>query len=140
MRETSPTAEIEFTPQGELRHTHLERGVEMHSEEVSQPAGGAKAVPVRLSRTWRSQVADVDFRNAGHGQVEPASMHGTGGVVVTAVSQRGKEPAVPSRLAADEVTGAFGPDSVLTAMTGVGNASMEQTTATGTRQSSSGVG
>jgi len=135
---TSPTAELEFTPQGELRHTHLERGVEMHSEEVSQPAGGAKAVPVRLSRTWRSQVADVDFRNAGHGQVEPASMHGTGGVVVTAVSQRGKEPAVPSRLAADEVTGAFGPDSVLTAMTGVGNASMEQTTATGTRQSSSG--
>jgi len=135
---TSPTAELEFTPQGELRHAHLERGVEMHSEEASQTAGGAKAVPVRLSRTWRSQVADVDFRNAGHGQVEPASMHGTGGVVVTAVSQRGKEPAVPSRLAANEVTGVFGPDSVLTAMTGMGNASMEETTATGTRQSSSG--
>ncbi|MDR3750515.1 MAG: LptA/OstA family protein [Terracidiphilus sp.] len=134
----APTAELEFTPQGELRHSHLERGVEIHSEEVSQSAGGAKAVPVRLNRTWHSQVADVDFRNAGHGQVEPATMHGTGGVVVTALSQRGKEPPVPSRLTANEVTGIFGPDSVLTSMTGMGNASMEETTATGTRQLSSG--
>jgi lipopolysaccharide export system protein LptA len=135
---TSPTAELEFTAQGELHHTHFDRGVEMHSEEVSHAGSGAKAVPVRLSRTWHSQTADVDFRNAGHGQVEPATMHGTGGVVVNAQSQRGKEASVPSRLAADEVTGVFGPDSVLTSMTGVGNASMEETTATGTRQTSSG--
>jgi lipopolysaccharide export system protein LptA len=83
-------------------------------------------------------VADVEFRDAGDGQVEPAAMHGTLGVVVTGESQRGKEAAVPSRMAADEVTGEFGPGSVLTAMTGVGHASLEETNAVGTRQSTSG--
>jgi lipopolysaccharide export system protein LptA len=135
---TSPTAELEFTPQGELRHAHLERGVEMHSEEVSRPAAGSKAGPVRLSRTWNSPVADVDFREAGHGQVEPATIHGTGGVVVTGLSQRGQQAPVPSRLSANEVTGTFAPDSVLSAMTGVGNAGIEETTATGDRQFASG--
>jgi lipopolysaccharide export system protein LptA len=139
---TSPTAELDFTPQGELRHVRLERGVEMHSEELSELAAktgiGLGDGPLRVSRTWRSPVADVEFREAGHGQVEPATIHGTQGVVVTGESQRGKGAVVPSRLAADEVTGEFGPGSVLTAMTGVGHASMEETTVTGTRQTSSG--
>jgi lipopolysaccharide export system protein LptA len=83
-------------------------------------------------------VADVDFRDNGKGQAEPATIHGTQGVVLTGESQHGKGAVVPSRLAADEVTGELGPGSVLTAMTGVGHASIEETTATGTRQTSTG--
>ncbi len=96
------------------------------------------AGPVRVSRTWRSPVADVEFRDTGNGQMEPATIHGTGGVVVTGESQRGKGAVVPSRLSADEVTGEFGPGAALTAMTGVGHASIEETTATGTRQTTTG--
>jgi lipopolysaccharide export system protein LptA len=140
---TSPTANLDFTPQGELRHVHLERGVEMHSEEVNTPvnsgaAADSKAGPLRVSRTWRSPIADVDFREAAHGQMEPARIHGTEGVVVTGESQRGKQPIVPSRIVADDMTGDFGPASQLKSMTGVGHASMQETTATGTLQTSSG--
>ena len=131
---TSPAAELEFTPQGELRHVHLERNVEMHSEELGAEAGG----PARVSRTWHSPLADIEFRDAGHGQVEPAVIHGTQGVVVTGESQRGNAQPTPSRLAADEVTGEFGPGSALTSITGQGHTSMEETTATGTRQATSG--
>jgi lipopolysaccharide export system protein LptA len=134
---TSPTAELEFSPKGELRHVHLERGVEMHSEDLSEPADSRSGSP-RLSRNWRSPVADVEFRNAGNGQMEPATIHGTQGVIVTGESQRGKAAAVPSRLAADEVTGEFGAGSALTAMTGVGHASLEGTTASGMRQAATG--
>ena len=35
---TSPTAELEFTGQGNLRHAHMERGVEMRSDELTPPA------------------------------------------------------------------------------------------------------
>ncbi len=139
---TAPSVELEFTSKGQLRHAHLERGVEIASEELTEPAAEAKAgtaaLPLRVSRDWRSPVADVDFREAGHGQIEPAAIHGIQGVVVTGESQRGKGPVLPSRLAADEVTGDFGPGSVLTAMTGVGHAGMEETGATGTRQRSRG--
>jgi len=131
---TSPTVELDFTPQGELRHTHMERGVEMHSEQVSETENG----PLRVSRTWKSPLADVEFRDNGHGQVEPATIHGVQGVVVTGESQRGKAAPEPSRLGAEEVTGEFGPDSVLTAMSGTGHASIEDTNAAGTRQTSTG--
>jgi lipopolysaccharide export system protein LptA len=138
MHGTSPTAELEFTQQGQLRHAHLERGVEMHSEETNQTASNGQTVAVKVSRGWRSPVADVEFRNLGKGQVEPARMLGFGGVVVDGVSQRGNGAPSPSRLSADEVSGEFGPNSMLSAMTGTGHASMEQTTATGTRQTASG--
>jgi lipopolysaccharide export system protein LptA len=134
MRGTAPTADLDFTAQGELRHTHLERGVEMGSEQLSDTSNG----PLRVSRTWKSPLADVDFRDNGKGQAEPAAIHGVQGVVVTGESQRGKAAAEPSRIAADEVTGAFGPDSVLSAMTGTGHASVEETNAQGTRQTSTG--
>ena len=133
---TSPTAELDFTPKGELRHVHLERGVEMHSEELNTPTN-SKESPLRVARTWRSPLADVDFREVARGQVEPATIHGTEGVVVTGESQRGKQPIIPSRLGADDMTGDFGPASQLSAMTGIGHASMEETTATGTLQTSS---
>ena len=134
MRGSAPSAELEFTAKGELRHAHMERGVEMQSEQLSDAANG----PLRVSRTWKSPLADVDFRDNGKGQAEPARIHGVQGVVLTGESQRGKAAPVPSRLAADEVTGEFGPDSELMAMTGVGHATMEQTNLAGTRQTADG--
>jgi lipopolysaccharide export system protein LptA len=142
MHGSSPTAELEFTPRGELRFAHLERGVEMRSEEQISAGSGAASGPVsaslRASRRWLSPVAEIEFRVSGHSQIEPATVHGTGGVVVTGESQRGNDAAVPSRMAADELTGEFGAASALTAMTGVGHTSVETTTATGVRQSTSG--
>lgn len=133
---TSPTAEMEFTPKGELRQVHLERGVHMHSEELSQAQNGAGVL--RASRNWQSPLADVTFRQGAHGQTDPASIHGTDGVVVTGETQRGKAAAAPFRFVAGEVTGAFGPNSALSVLTGAGHAAMEETTATGTRQTSTG--
>ena len=133
---SSPAVELDFTAKGQLRHAHMEWGVEMHSEDLSEQQGGAG--PTRMSRTWASSVADVDFRVNVKGQAEPATIHGMQGVVLTGESQRGKGAIVPSRMAADQVTGELGPGSVLTAMTGVGHASIEETTATGTRQTSTG--
>ena len=135
---TSPTMELEFTAGGELRHAHLERGVEIHSEESRETVANGQSVPVRVSRIWRSPVADVEFRSAGQGRVEPATLRGTGGVVITGVTQRGNANPLPSKLAADEVTGDFGPDSALTAMTGKGHASMEETSASGVHEMASG--
>jgi len=131
---TAPTAELEFNAQGQLHHAHLERDVTMDSEEFSLQAGQ----PQRLSRHWRSPIADVEFRNSSHGQTEVGEVRGSGGVLVTGESQRGKGASVPSRLSADELTEEFGPGSVLTAMDGVGHASIEETTETGTRQTTSG--
>ncbi len=91
-----------------------------------------------MSRTWASPLADVEFRDNGKGQAEPATIHGTEGVVVTGESQRGKGAVSLSRLAADEVTGELGSGSELREMTGVGHASIEETTVTGTRQTASG--
>jgi lipopolysaccharide export system protein LptA len=136
---TSPTAELEFTAQGQLRRAHLERGVEMHSEDVSeQVKADSKRPPLRVSRTWRSPLADVEFRDAGHGQVEPARLSGSQGVVVTSESQRGDATVVPSRLAADSVIGDFDPGSVLRSFAGIGHAGISQTTHSGTLQTASG--
>ncbi len=131
---TAPTAQLEFTAQGQLRHARLEQGVAMDSQELTSQAGQ----PQRLSRHWRSPVADIDFRDSGHGQIEPAAVHGSGGVLVTGESQRGEGPVAPSRLSADEVTGEFGPGSEFTGITGVGHAAIEETTETGALQTTSG--
>jgi lipopolysaccharide export system protein LptA len=148
MRGAAPTMELEFTPQGELRHAHLERGVEMESEETSQGAG--QTAPARVSRTWRSPVADIEFRatsgkgpgradrKTGQGKVEPATIHGFGGVVVTGISQRGDGAPARSRLTADEVDGEFAAGSVLKHLSGAGHAGMEEIAATGTRQTAAG--
>jgi lipopolysaccharide export system protein LptA len=139
---TSPTAELEFTAAGQLRHAHLERGVAIDSQETGpethQDTSHEANTPLHLNRTWRSPVADMDFRDAGQGRVELEAMKGTGGVAITSESRRGNEAAAPSKMTANEVTGAFGPDSALRSMTGVGHAGIEQTTATGARQTGSG--
>ena len=131
---SAPAANLEFSAQGKLRHAHLERGVAMDSEESSQQAGQ----PQRMSRHWRSPVVDIEFRDVRHGQIELGAMHGGGGVVVTGESQRGAGAVAPSRLSADEVSGEFGPGSRLAVLKGVGHASIEETTAAGARQFTSG--
>jgi lipopolysaccharide export system protein LptA len=147
----APTAELEFADKGELRHAHLERGVEFTERQgtseqgnkgtsqqgTEKPADGAGEA-VSMVRTWHSPVADVDFRDAGNGQVEPANLHGTGGVTITSENRRGSESITPAKMSADDVTGAFGPNSTLRSMTGSGHAAMDQTTANGTRQTANG--
>jgi len=131
---SAPMADLEFTDGGNLRHAHLERGVALVSEERSETQAG----PQRVSRTWKSPVADVDFRMAGANQVEPALLHGFDGVVVTGESQRGNGAVLPSRLAADDMTVDFGPRSEMRDLKGSGHALLEQTTSAGARQSSTG--
>lgn len=133
---TSPTAELQFSQSGELRHAHLERGVDMRSVQRSElaSAGG----PLTVNRAWASPTADIDFRTDRRGDVQPERIRGEGGVVVAGQSQRGSGPISPSRFSADQITGEFGDGSALTAMVGTGHASMEQTTVTGTRQTTSG--
>jgi len=138
VHETSPTADLDFTAEGQLRHAHLERGVTMLSETTSLETTG-QALDVK--RTWRSPVADVDFRGvetAGKTQVEPETIHGTGGVVITSESRRGDAAAVPAKMTADDVTGTFGAGSTLRTLVGTGHAEMEESTATGARQTASG--
>lgn len=135
---TAPAMTLAFNSTGELRHAHLERGVEMRSLEQSESPANGQPAAVKIRRTWRSAVADIDFRQAGAGQVEPAEVRGTGGVVLTGETQRGNQAPLPSRLAADEVTGEFGPKSTLTSMTGIGHARLEETTATGAQQTATG--
>lgn len=131
-RGTAPTADLAFGANGDLRHAHLERGVTMHSEQNAPK--GARAV-----RDWRSPVADVDFRRAGAGgQVALSMIHGSGGVVIASATTRGSATEAPSRMSADDVTARFDALQELTGMVATGHASLEQTTATGARQTTSG--
>jgi len=135
---TSPTAELDFSLTGLLRHAHLERGVTFLSTDSTLDANGQSFA---VNRTWRSPVVDIEFRSqqgAAGGQVEPETIHGTGGVTVTSESRRGDAAAEPSKMSADEVTGAFGPNAALRTLTAQGHAILEQTTATGTRQTANG--
>ena len=126
---TAPTAEIEFAAGGLLRSAHMAGGVRMTSDENSPAA--------HTHRLWVSPAADLAFRNAPHNQLSLASMHGIGGVTVTSETTR-NGVTTPARFAADDVTGAFDSDSALTAMTGVGRASMQQITQQGAQQTMSG--
>jgi lipopolysaccharide export system protein LptA len=132
---SSPTADLEFTPQGLLRHARLERGVLLHSDENTAPAEGKT---VHVSRDWRSPVADAEFRSADKGQVQLASVSGAGGVEITSQTQTGNGPILPSRLAADRVTAAFGDRQDLTTAVGTGHATLEQITASGAKQTTTG--
>ncbi|HTX75221.1 MAG TPA: LptA/OstA family protein [Terracidiphilus sp.] len=128
---SAPSADLNFSPKGDLRHAHLERGVILHSAQDGP--GGA-----RLLRDWRSPVADVEFRTTAQGRTEIEQVHGTGGVLISGSTQRAGAPATPSRMAADDVTGTFGAGQQLSELIGVGHASLEQTTATGAQQTTSG--
>ncbi|MGB7264549.1 MAG: LptA/OstA family protein, partial [Terracidiphilus sp.] len=134
---TSPTAELAFTAQGQLLQAHLQRGVVFESDETDEQRPG-QAGERRVSRTWRSPVADVNFNDAGNGRLELGSIHGTGGVVITSDSRRGGAAAGPSKMIADDVTGTFTQGSILRKLIGTGHAAIEQTTATGVRQTANG--
>ena len=131
---TSPTVSMVFAGKGELRSAHLERGVQIASDEQAQSQGE----PLHTHRQWTSPVVDIAFRNSGKDRVEPASIHGTGGVLVMGTTQRGRGAVSPEKMSAEEVTGVFGPNGSLTGMTGRGHTSVEETTATGTRETMSG--
>lgn len=126
---TAPTAELEFSGAGTLQRAHLAGGVQMVSDEAGSGA--------RTHRTWVSPAADLAFRSGTDRQLALDTMHGTGGVTVASLTTRNGVD-TPARFAADDVTGSFGADSALTAMTGVGHAVMEQTTQQGARQVTSG--
>jgi len=127
---SAPSMDLVFGGGGVLRSAHLDRGVQIASDE--------EQASVKAHREWRSPVLDIAFRDAGKGKVEPASMHGTGGVSVVASTQQGSGPANPEKLTADDVIGEFGPRGALSAFTGHGRTTITQTTAAGVRQSTSG--
>ena len=136
---TSPTAELKFGARGELKTAHLERGVEMKSEETGEAHTGQ--TPMRVGRTWRSPVMDVNFRaaqGAAKGRMEVETMRGSGGVTITSESQNDTAGATPTSMTADVVTGTFGAGSVLREVNGVGHAEIEETTAAGARQTATG--
>jgi len=126
----APSMELVFAGKGVLRSAHLEKGVQIESDETQGTT--------RAHRGWTSPVLDIAFKEAGRGKVEPASMHGTDGVVVTAFTQRGGKAAIPERLVADDVTGEFGPHGALTGFRGHGHTTITQSTAAGVQQSTSG--
>ncbi len=141
---TSPAADLVFGAKGVLKTAHLERGVEMRSEETDGETAGQASQ--RVSRTWRSSVVDIGFRMAPgaaggqtqKGQLEVETMRGSGGVTITSESRRGDATAMPSIMTADLVTGTFGAGSELRTVNGVGHAEIDQTTATGARQTATG--
>jgi len=133
---TAPAAEFEFTPRGDLRHAHLEHGVDLLTDEDGHTTG-AHPGKVHVHRTWHSPTADVEFRTSSHGQLEPASVHGIGGVTVSSQSQQASAAPLFIRLSAEQVDGLFGSGSALKQLTGTGHASMEQTMASGARQTAS---
>jgi lipopolysaccharide export system protein LptA len=131
VRGSAPTAQLAFAPGGQLRHAHLEHGVTLHSEQLAQGTAFA-------ARDWNSPVADIDFRSTPTGQLEMASVKGTGGVVITGTEHRAGVSPQPSRMSADQVTGEFGANGELTHIAGTGHSSLEETTAAGVKQTTSG--
>jgi len=131
---TSPTMDLAFASQGVLRSVHLERGVQIESDDETESARG----PLRTHRVWMSPVADLAFRNARKGKVEPATIHGIGGVSVASTSQRENSPATPEKLSADDITGEFGANGALTKLIGRGHTAIAETTTSGTQETMNG--
>ncbi|MFP5234856.1 MAG: LptA/OstA family protein [Acidobacteriota bacterium] len=130
-RGTAPTADLDFTAAGELRHARMERGVAIHSEQSGQQ--GAIVV-----RDWSSPVVDLDFHKAGGGPIVLSGLRGQGGVVITSAMRQGTAVEAPSRMAADAMLADFGPHQELRHVIGTGHASLDETTASGARQTISG--
>lgn len=130
-RGTAPTADLDFTTAGELRHAHLQRGVDIRTEQAGEQGGTA-------IRDWRSPVVDLDFRKGVAGQAALEKLHGSGGAIITSQLQRGGAVQSPSRMEADTIVAEFGDQQQLTHVIGTGHASLEQTTAAGARQTMSG--
>lgn len=129
------TADLDFAAHGELRRAHLVNNVEFRSDEQDVNAHGE---PLRASRLWHSPVAEISFRRTARGQVEPATLTGTGGVAVESQSQRGNAAPATARLRADQMNGEFAAGGQLRTLLGTGHAAMVQTMATGAVQTAHG--
>ena len=130
---SAPVADFEFAKGGVLRHAHLEQGVVMQTEEDTVAHGQG----AHVSREWQSPVAELQFRPVGKG-TELDTVDGTGGVVMTGQTRRGDGSMSPSRMAADKVNAKFAAGGQLQEIVGTGHATVEQVTATGTRQTTTG--
>jgi lipopolysaccharide export system protein LptA len=144
---TSPTAQLTFDREGQLSQVHMEKSVLFNSRQQVTTAKGASA---QVHRSWRSQTADVAFApvvveprgvtthrlKQAQSHVEPRTIHGFGGVVVT--SETSSDGVVtPSKLSADTVVAELAPGGVLSSLSGTGHASFEEQTAEGAHQASS---
>ena len=143
----SPTAQLTFDHEGQLSQVHMEQSVLFNSQQQVTTAKGASA---QVHRSWKSQTADVAFAPVAvdsHGvathrpkqaqsHVEPRTIHGFGGVVVT--SETSSDGVVtPSKLSADTVVAELAPGGVLSSLSGTGHASFQEQTAEGAHQASS---
>ena len=144
----SPVARLGFDGLGRLSQAHMEQGVIFNSQQQAVTAKGTG----QIHRSWKSQSADVAFAPAKagdkeskaadqrHGQVEsrvePRTIHGYGGVVVT--SETTIDGVVtPSKLSADTVVAELAPGGALSSLTGNGHANFDERTAAGVHQASS---
>ena len=144
---TAPTAQLTFGALGELTQAHMEQGVVFNSQQQVTTAKGEEA---QVRRTWNSRTADVAFApvaataakpvTAGKpqsgGHVEPRTIHGFGGVVVTSQTVTGGV-AMPSRLAADTLVAELAPGGAMSSMHGEGHASFDERNAAGVHQATS---
>jgi len=147
---TSPMARLTFDAQGQLSLAHLEQGVIFNSQQQRTTAKGEEA---QVRRTWNSRTADVDFAElpaseakpghpalTGNGKpqehMEPRTIHGFGGVVVTSQTVTGGLT-MPSRLAADTVVAELAPGGALSSLHGDGHATFDEKNAAGVHQSTS---
>jgi lipopolysaccharide export system protein LptA len=144
---SSPTAVLAFDRAGQLSQAHMEQGVIFNSQQQVTTAKGTTA---QVRRSWKSQTADVAFapvtqaaiaakkpnQKQAQNHVEPRTIHGYGGVVVT--SETTADGVVtPSRLSADTVLAELAPGGALSSLSGTGHASFEERTAQGAHQTSS---
>jgi len=144
---SAPTARLAFDAEGELRQAHLEAGVVFNTQ---QQGVNAKGAPTEMRRSWKSRSADVDFRpvlersddlhhanqkQSHTAKVEPSTIHGFGGVVITSETKTGGV-VTPSKLSADTVVAELAAGGVLSNLSGSGHAAFEEQTAKGVHQTS----
>jgi lipopolysaccharide export system protein LptA len=90
----------------------------------------------RLGQSGHGKVGQGKPGQGNPGGMEPETITGIDGVVMTSERRKGGAASVRSSLGADTVKGFFGPNSQLAAMNGMGHARVEETTAAGMRQTS----
>jgi lipopolysaccharide export system protein LptA len=153
---SSPTARLTFDNAGQLTLAHMEQGVLFSSQQQATTAKGAAA---EIHRTWKSQTADVAFapapeahepgRSAATAQakgqvqiqtqaqnrIEPRTIHGYGGVVVTSESTS-DGVATPSKLSSETMVAELAPGGALSSLQGTGHASFDERTTAGVHQAS----
>jgi lipopolysaccharide export system protein LptA len=143
---SSPTAQLTFDREGQLSLAHMEQGVIFNSQQQVVTAKGAAA---QVHRSWRSETADIAFapvassaadlkkpgQKQAQGHIEPRTIHGFGGVVITSETTSNGVVA-PSKLSADTVIAELAPGGALSSMSGTGHASFEEQTAEGVHQAS----